>query len=89
MFIGRKNGTIYGCWSSRQPDDADHPGQEEVADNHPDVLAFIAPKPPIDQADLDNLLKRDKAILLCVAQVGGLTIAQIKAMFKAKFDSLP
>ena len=89
MFIGRKNNVIYGCWSSRQPDDADHPGQEEVADNHPDVLAFLAPKPPIDQSDLDNLLKRDKAILLCVAQVGGMTIAQIKAMFKAKFDSLP
>ena len=45
MFIGRKNdGTIYGAWASRQPDDADHPGMEEVPDNHPDVVAFFAPK---------------------------------------------
>lgn len=47
MYIGRRqDGTIYGCWSSRQPDDADHPRQEEVADDHPDLVAFLAPKPP-------------------------------------------
>lgn len=47
------------------------------------------PPPPIDQSDMDNIAKRDKAILLCVAQVGGLTNAQIKTMFKQKYDSLP
>lgn len=46
MFIGRRlDNSIYGCWTSRQPDDADHPRQEEVADDHPDLLAFLAPKP--------------------------------------------
>jgi hypothetical protein len=50
---------------------------------------FIWDESPLDQSNLDNIEKRDKAILLCIAQVGGLSIAQIKAMFKAKFDSLP
>lgn len=90
MFIGRKqDGTIYGSWTVRQPDDADHPLQEEVSDDHPDLVAFRTPKPPIDQSDLDNIEKRDKAILLCVAQVGGLTVQQMKALFAAKWNSLP
>ncbi len=84
MFIDRKNGFICGSWTVRQ-----WVGQEELADGHPEVVAFLAPKPPIDQSDLDAMGKRDKAILLCVAQVGGLTVEQIKAMFKQKFDSLP
>ena len=47
MFIGRRlDNSIYGCWSVRQPDDADHPRQEEVPDSHPDVVAFLAPTPP-------------------------------------------
>jgi hypothetical protein len=42
MFIGRRpDGTIYGCWTTRQPDDEFHPGQEEVADDHPDLVEFI------------------------------------------------
>lgn len=90
MHIGRRlDNSIYGCWTSRPANDADHPRVEEVADDHPDVVAFLAPKPPIDQSDLDNIAKRDKAILLCVAQVGGLTLAQIRTMFKQKWDSLP
>jgi hypothetical protein len=49
MFIGRKqDGRVYGCWSVRQPNDADHPGIEEVADNHPDVIAYFAPRPGED-----------------------------------------
>lgn len=85
MFIGRKDdGTIYGLWTCKQWE-----GQEELPDNDPAVVAFMAPKPPIDQSDLNNIEKRDKAILLCVAQVGGLTVAQIRTMFKQKFDSLP
>jgi hypothetical protein len=48
------------------------------------------PEPaPIDQSDLDNLQKQMKALALCIAQVGGLTVPQIKAMFKAKMDLLP
>lgn len=46
MFIGRRiDGSIYGMWSTRQPDDADHLGQEELPDDHPDVLAFGKPTP--------------------------------------------
>jgi len=48
------------------------------------------PEPaPVDQSDIDHLNKQMKAVLLCVAQVGGLTVPQIRAMFKAKMDSLP
>jgi len=41
MFIGRRlDGTIYGAWTCRQPNDADHSLIEEVADTHPDYIAF-------------------------------------------------
>lgn len=43
MFIGRKpDGSIYGTWSCPQPKDADHLGIEEVDDDHPDLVAFLA-----------------------------------------------
>lgn len=38
MFIGRREDrTIFGLWTVRQ-----HEGQEELPDDHPDVVAFIA-----------------------------------------------
>ena len=41
MFVGRRpDGTIYGTWTSRQPQDADHLNVVEEPDNHPDVVAF-------------------------------------------------
>ena len=47
MFIGRRiDGTIYGCWTTRQQDDEHHPRQEEVADDLPELLAFLVPKVP-------------------------------------------
>ena len=48
MFIGRRvDGSIYGAWTCRQPDDADHPGMEELPDNHPDVVAFVNRPQPV------------------------------------------
>lgn len=47
------------------------------------------PPVPIDLSDVDNLEKALKALALCIAQVGGLTVPQIKAMFKQKWDALP
>jgi len=48
MFVGRRpDGSIYGTWTSRQPDDADHPGMEELPDNHPDVVAFVNRPQPV------------------------------------------
>ncbi len=44
---------------------------------------------PIDYSNSDNIDKTLKALLLCIAQVGGLTIQQAKALFKQKFDSIP
>ena len=48
MFVGlNSGGTIYGIWTCRQPDDADHPRIEALPDNHPDVVAFLnRPQPP-------------------------------------------
>ena len=90
MFIGRNlDNTLYGCWTVRQSDDAFHPRQEEVADTNPDVVAFLAPKPPIDFSDVNNIEKGLKALALCVAQIGGLTVPQLKTLFKQKWDSLP
>ena len=55
----------------------------------PETLSDPDPTPPIDQSDIDNLQKQMKALALCIAQVGGLTVPQIKTMFKNKMDSLP
>ncbi len=85
MFVARRDDmTIYGCWTVRQ-----FPGQEELPDDHPHIAAFLAPKPAIDQSDLDLVEKRLKALALCVAQVGGIAVPQMKVLFKQKFDSLP
>lgn len=66
MFIGRRpDGSIYGSWTSKQPNDADHPGLEEVRDDDPELLAFLAPKPvapdPIDE--LRQAMKADPSML--------------------------
>jgi hypothetical protein len=44
--------------------------------------------PPIDYSSSDNLERSLKAVLLCVAQVGGLSVNQIRTMFKNKYDQL-
>lgn len=47
------------------------------------------PEPaPIDLSDIDKLEKALKALALCVAQLGGITPAQMKALFKQKYDLL-
>ena len=90
MYIGRNlDNSLYGVWTSPQPNDADHPRIEEVSATHPDVVAFLAPKPTIDFSNVDNIEKSLKALALCVAQVGGLTVPQMKTLFKQKWDSLP
>lgn len=47
MYVGRRpDGSIYGTWTQKQPDDADHPNIEEVPDDHPEVVAFQSrPRP--------------------------------------------
>lgn len=44
---------------------------------------------PIDFSNIDNLDRALKALGLCIAQVGGLTVPQMKALFKQKWDALP
>jgi hypothetical protein len=50
-------GAVKGCFRARQPGYA----EEELADSHPDVMAFLAPRPPIDLSNLDNLERTLKA----------------------------
>ena len=48
MHVGRKpDGSIYGVWTGRQPDDEHHTGMEELPDNHPDVVAFVNRPQPV------------------------------------------
>ena len=70
MYIGRKpDGTIYGVWSVKQPNDADHPGMEEVADDHPDLIAHLEkqampmanPRQAAIDAILAEMAKREDA----------------------------
>jgi len=90
MFIGRKpNGDIYGAWTVHQPDDADHPGQKEVPDDDPDLLAFLAPKPPKDETDLNSNQKDIRAAVLAAAILAGKTPGEAEAAFKQARGSLP
>jgi hypothetical protein len=57
-----------------------------VAGNTP--LPADAELPAPDPSDVDSLEKALKALALCVAQVGGLTPAQMKTLFKQKWDQL-
>lgn len=46
MFVGRReDGTIYGLWTVRQ-----WKGQEELPDDHADVVAFVKAQESILQA---------------------------------------
>jgi hypothetical protein len=84
-FVARRpDGSIYGLWTVQQ-----FVGQLELPDSDPEVLAFRTPPPPRDFSDVDNLDKTVKTLALCIAQVGSLTVAQMKALFKQKWDSLP
>lgn len=84
MYIGRRGDrSIYGLWTVRQSKD-----QEELPDDDPEVLEFLAPKPPIDYSDSNNQDKAIKALALCVADIGQLTVPEIHALFKQKWDSL-
>lgn len=85
MFIGRReDGSIYGCWANRQIDDADHPNQEEVPYDHPDLLAFLAPKPPTkDQIDADAAKQYAKLTAL-----KNMTPAQVSAWVDANVTNL-
>lgn len=89
MFIGRRlDGSIYGCWTIRQPDDTDHPRQEEVSDDNPELLAYLAPKPRdprlvIDDSERDAA-KTDAAILALVNS----TPSQLMTFANNNFPSL-
>lgn len=89
MIVGRRaDRSIYGAWATKQPNDADHPNIEELPDNDPEVVAFLAPK-AIDFSDPANQGKAILALAMCIAQIGGLSNAQMKALFKQKWDALP
>jgi len=60
MFVGRRpDGTIYGTWTVRQPDDEFHQGQEELPDDHPDVIEFMKDVPTQAHMTPDDF-KREK-----------------------------
>jgi hypothetical protein len=66
------------------------PDQEFLPDEHAEVIAFRTPPVPPDLSNIDNAQdKAIKALGLCIAQIGGLTVAQMKTLFKQKWDSLP
>jgi hypothetical protein len=60
---------------------------EEEAEVLAEWAAFV-PQPPIDLGDVDQLEKTIKALALCIAQIGGLTVPQMKTLFRQKFNSL-
>lgn len=83
MFIGRRaDRSLYGCWSVRQPDDADHPGQEELANNDPELVTFLNPLPDARLAAIDNSIAAGT-----IGSTQPATIAQLKAMSAAEYST--
>lgn len=74
MFISRRvDGSIYGCWTVKQFE-----GQEELPNDHPEVLAG----PQRDNtAELARLSAVDQAIAT------DSTVSSLKAMTNAEFDT--
>lgn len=53
MYVSRRqDGTIYGAWTVRQ-----HPGQEELADESAELVAFLTPAAPAKKPTLDDVLE--------------------------------
>jgi hypothetical protein len=94
MFVGRNpDGTIYGLWSVRQ-----WAGQEELPLTDPAIVAFLAPKPPLDLSDIDNLNTMLRALALLTRMYANQlkagtyvtkSVADTKADFMAIFQALP
>jgi hypothetical protein len=74
MYVSRRpDNSIYGMWTVRQFE-----GQEELPDDHPDVIA--GPQPD-NRAELTRLSQVDSAI------GNDSTVASLKAMTNAEFDT--
>ena len=77
MFVGRRpDGTIYGTWTSRQPEDSAHQGIEEVDDDSKEIAEFRKQQPGIS--------KVNKAIIDAV-----LNDPQVPDTLKALLNVLP
>lgn len=50
MFVDRKDGVIYGTWTVRQWKD-----QEELPDDHAEVVAFVSRVLPVAEDKADRL----------------------------------
>lgn len=85
-FVGRRaDHSIYGLWTVRQVEN-----QEFLPNDNVEIVAFRTLPAPVDLSDIDNAQdKALKALALCVAQIGGLTVPQMKALFRQKWDLLP
>ena len=70
MFIGRNlDGTIYGAWTSKQPQDASHQRVEEVPEDHPDLVAFRGRDKDIVPIDLNRELSDLRARIVELEKV--------------------
>jgi F420-dependent methylenetetrahydromethanopterin dehydrogenase len=69
VFVERRAGVVMGVYAMRQPGYA----EEELADDHPDIVAYVAPKPaPPTPATAEQLLK-------ALAKKGVITRADVDA----------
>lgn len=97
MFVARLgSGAIFGCWTVRQ-----FAGQEELPDNNAEVLAFLAPKPPLTVDELEaqakaafnaggpvDLFKLIKAVALWQAGLHAKTAALARDEIAAIYKGL-
>ena len=69
MFIQRfQEGTVQGVYANKQ----DGYAEEELADDHPEVVAFLAPKPEAPAPTLVEQILASPADLAALKQALGL-----------------
>jgi hypothetical protein len=92
VYVDRRDGKIVGYGPHPVAGNDGQPRKiQEIADSAAvaaEVAALDRSTQP-DLSNLDNIAKRDKAILLAAATMSGRTPAQAKAAFKAAWDALP
>lgn len=85
---------VCGAFANLQPGYA----EELLTSNDPELIAFLAPRPPLDISDIDNLDKVLKALALFTRQYANAlkagtyvvkTPADTRADFMAIFRALP
>jgi hypothetical protein len=69
IYVGRRfDGSIYGIWRNKQPEDASHPNISQLDENDPEVRAFTSRPADVVVDPRDTKLSALEARLVAVEE---------------------